>query len=52
MKKQSSEFANFDRAMRNLIRVPHDKLKAALDAEKRAKERKKKLKDNSSKSAS
>lgn len=42
--KQSDEFENFDRTMRNLISVPHDEIKAALDAEKAAKKRKKKRK--------
>jgi hypothetical protein len=43
MKKQpTSEFANFDRTMRDLIKVPHSELKAKLDAEKVAKKRKSK----------
>lgn len=32
--KQSKEFENFDRTMRDLMSVPHDEIKAALDAEK------------------
>lgn len=42
--KNNREFENFDRTMRDLIKVPHDELKAALDAEKRDKEQKKKRK--------
>jgi CO dehydrogenase/acetyl-CoA synthase alpha subunit len=36
-----SEFENFDRTMRDLISVPHDEIKAALDAEKAEKQKKK-----------
>jgi hypothetical protein len=32
--KKNTEFENFDAAMRKLISVPHDKIKAELDAEK------------------
>jgi len=42
--KGSKEFENFDRTMRDLMSVPHDEIKAALDAEKAAKKRKKKRK--------
>jgi hypothetical protein len=42
--KQSDEFQNFDRTMHDLISVPHSEIKAALDAEKAAKKRKKTLK--------
>jgi len=42
--KRSEEFENFDRTMRELIRVPHSEIKAALEAEKRSKARKKKRK--------
>ena len=31
---QNKEYDNFDRTMRDLIRVPHSEIKAALDAEK------------------
>ncbi|MGO8794349.1 MAG: hypothetical protein ACLQLC_05965 [Candidatus Sulfotelmatobacter sp.] len=41
MTKQSQEFENFDRTMRDLMSVPHDEIKAALDAEKAAKQKKK-----------
>jgi hypothetical protein len=37
----TNEYRNFDRIMRELIKVPHDAIKAKLDAEKRAKARKK-----------
>lgn len=40
--RESSEFSNFDRTMRELIKVPHSEIKAALDAEKAAKEKKRK----------
>jgi len=30
----TSEFGNFDRTMRQLIKVPHSEIKAKLDAEK------------------
>lgn len=39
MKK--SEFDNFDRTMRGLMKVPHSELKAKLDAEKAAKKKSK-----------
>ena len=32
-----SEYDNFDRTMRELIKVPHSEIKDALDAEKAAK---------------
>jgi hypothetical protein len=32
--KRNSEFENFDHTMRELMRVPHSEIKAALDAEK------------------
>jgi hypothetical protein len=34
MKKSQSEFDNFDRTMRDLMKVPHSEIKAKLDAEK------------------
>jgi hypothetical protein len=40
-RKESSEFENFDRTMRDLMSVPHDEIKAALDAEKAEKHKKK-----------
>jgi hypothetical protein len=42
--QKNDEFENFDRTMRELIKVPHDELKSALDAEKREKEEKRKAK--------
>jgi hypothetical protein len=39
--KTNTEFDNFDRTMRDLMKVPHEELKAALDAEKAAKKQKK-----------
>ena len=47
MKKQS-EFENFDATMRKLIAVPHSELKVALDAEKRAKQKRKAKKPSAS----
>ena len=38
MKREPNEFENFDRTMRDLMSVPHDEIKAALDAEKAAKQ--------------
>jgi len=38
---KNTEFQNFDATMRKLISVPHDKLKAALDAEKKGKRKRK-----------
>ena len=40
--KSSDEFQNFDRTMRDLMSVPHSEIKAALDAEKAAKKKKRK----------
>jgi uncharacterized tellurite resistance protein B-like protein len=37
--KKNSEFERFDRAMHQLIKVPHSEIKAALDAEKEEKQR-------------
>jgi len=36
--KKESEYQRFDRTMRELIRVPHSEIKAALDAEKAEKQ--------------
>jgi hypothetical protein len=35
--KTQNEFENFDATMRKLIKVPHSKIKAKLEAEKKAK---------------
>jgi hypothetical protein len=37
---RQSEFDNFDATMRKLIRVPHSKIKAKLEAEKKEKQTK------------
>jgi len=37
--RKNSEFENFDRTMRDLMKVPHSEIKAKLDAEKRAKKK-------------
>ncbi len=39
--KKLSEYDNFERIMRELMKVPHSEIKAKLDAEKRAKQQKK-----------
>jgi hypothetical protein len=39
--KQNPEYENFDRTMRDLMSVPHDEIKAALDAEKAEKQKRK-----------
>ncbi len=49
--KRSSEYENFDRAMRGLMKVPHGEIKAKLDAEKKAKKRKKSRKSSASRVA-
>ena len=41
MKRESSEFDKFDKTVRALLAVPHSELKKKLDAERRAKKRKK-----------
>ena len=39
-KNDNGEFANFTNFMRRLVAVPHSEIKAALDAEKEAKRKK------------
>jgi hypothetical protein len=39
--KKIDEFANFERTVAGLLRVPHSEIKAKLDAEKKAKKQKK-----------
>jgi hypothetical protein len=46
--KKESEYAKFDRAMRELIKIPHSEIRAKLDAEKKAKKRKKARKSSAS----
>ena len=46
--KNSQEFENFDRTMRDLMSVSHDEIKAALDAEKSEKQKKKRKPKKSS----
>lgn len=38
--KTDSEYEAFDSTMRQLLKVPHDRLKSKLDAEKKGKKRK------------
>jgi len=42
------EFKNFDRTMRELLKVSHAEIKSKLDAEKQAKKRKKSKKSSAS----
>jgi hypothetical protein len=42
--KQSKEYENFDRLMTQLLSVPHSEIKARLDAEKAARQKKRKAK--------
>ncbi len=44
MKSRNQQFDNFDRAMRELIKVPHSDIKAKLDAERSAKTKKREAK--------
>jgi len=41
LKHGPSEFENFERTVRELLKVPHSAIKAKLDEEKEAKEAKK-----------
>ncbi len=42
-RKTNDEFEKFDTTMRQLMKVPHSEIKAALDAEKEAKKKQKNL---------
>jgi hypothetical protein len=44
MKTKTNDYENFDRTMRELMKVPHSEIKAKLKAEKRAKTKKRKPK--------
>ena len=45
--KEKSEFEKFDSTMHRLIKVPHSQIKAKLEAEKAAKEKRvRKVRDN------
>ena len=46
--KPTSEFNNFDRTMRELLKVPHAEIKRKLDEEKSLKKRKKSKKSSAS----
>lgn len=43
MQKKNLEYEKFDKAIRKLLAVPHSEVKAKLDAEKRAKKKKRSL---------
>ena len=45
---KTTEYENFDNAMRQLLKVPHAEIKAKLDKEKAAKKRKKSRKSSAS----
>jgi hypothetical protein len=51
MTKTSKEYDRFADFMGKLIKVPHSEIKAKLDAEKRAKKRKKAKKSSASREA-
>jgi hypothetical protein len=45
--KENAEFDKFDSMMHRIIKVPHEKIKAKLDAEKAAKQKRvRKVRDN------
>jgi hypothetical protein len=46
--KEKTEYDRFEDLMSDLIKVPHSEIKAKLDAEKRAKKRKKVKKSSAS----
>ena len=48
---KNKEYENFDRTMREIIKVPHSEIKAKLDAEKAARKRKKSRKSSASREA-
>ena len=48
----NSEYDNFDRTMQKLIKVPHSAIKAKLDEEKRAKQKRKPKKTSAADRAS
>ena len=52
MKRANEEFQRFDQAMQRLIQVPHEAIKAKLDAEKDGKQKKRKSKTPASDRAS
>ena len=51
-KNDQGEFSRFENFMRRLVSVPHSEIKAKLDAEKRAKERKRTSKASVSRASS
>ena len=50
--KNNKEFQKFDKAMQQLMKVPHSKVKAKLKAEKLAKQQKRTAKPSASDRAS
>jgi len=51
-RKTSPEYDKFENFMKRLVAVPHSEIKAKLDAEKRAKQRKKRAKSSPASHAS
>lgn len=51
MNKTTSEYDRFESLTRELLKVPHSEIKAKLDAEKRAKKRRKPKKSAASREA-
>jgi hypothetical protein len=47
----NKEFQQFDKTLRELLKVPHSEIKVKLDAEKAAKKRKKSKKSSASREA-
>jgi hypothetical protein len=52
MAPKSSEFERFDRAMGELLKVPHSEIKKKLDAEKEEKRKRKAAKKTTSRAVS
>jgi hypothetical protein len=48
VKKENSQYAEFENLARHLIKVPHAEIKQKLEAEKQAKKRKKSKKSSAS----
>ena len=49
--KKTNAYDNFERTVRELIKVPHSEIKAKLEEEKAAKKRKKSRKSSASREA-
>ncbi len=51
MKKKTNDYGRFENLTRQLVGVPHSEIKAKLDEEKKAKERRKSKKSSASREA-